>query len=38
MASVTGVHLQPGVHLHEEEIHRPVKALLHDEFHRARTT
>jgi hypothetical protein len=30
MASVTGAHLQPRVHFHEEEIHRPVKPLLHD--------
>jgi hypothetical protein len=31
------LHLQPGVHLHEEEVHRAVLALLDDELHRART-
>ena len=28
--------LQAGVHLHEEEVHLPAVALLHDELHRAR--
>ena len=30
------LHLQAGVHLHEEKGHRAIGLLLHDEFHRAR--
>ena len=29
------LHLQPRVHFHEEKIHGTVRALLHDELHRA---